>query len=73
MSLTYKINNLQFSYNGNFDFVLPSLEIPANSIFGITGLNGSGKTTLLKLLAFLLTPEFGEIKFFNEKLLILRF
>lgn len=67
MKLAYEINNLQFDYKNSFNFVLPSLEIPANSIFGITGLNGSGKTTLLQLLAFLLIPKCGEINFFNEK------
>lgn len=66
MNLTYAVNNLSFDYDDNFSFALPSLEIPANSIFGITGLNGSGKTTLLKLLAFLLPPKSGEIKFFNH-------
>lgn len=70
MTLAYKIDNLQFSYNDGFNFVLPSLEIPANSIFGVIGLNGSGKTTLLQLLAFLLMPKCGGINFFNEKVIL---
>ena len=66
MKLAYQINNLNFSYLNGFQFKAPDLKIAAHSIVGIIGLNGSGKTTLLKLLAFLLEPQAGEIKFLNQ-------
>lgn len=40
-----------------------SLEIEQNEIIGITGESGSGKTTLIKLIAGILKPSSGEIKF----------
>ncbi|MCJ7806037.1 MAG: ATP-binding cassette domain-containing protein [Clostridia bacterium] len=43
---------------------LPALEIPAGSIYGITGKSGSGKTTLLKLLNNLISCEQGGNVFY---------
>ena len=40
-----------------------NIEIPEKSIVAITGANGSGKSTLLMLLAGLLDPQEGCIKF----------
>ncbi len=40
----------------------------SNKIYGIAGLNGSGKTTLLQILAGLIPPSKGKIKYIeNEK------
>ncbi|MEF9984373.1 MAG: ABC transporter ATP-binding protein [Oscillospiraceae bacterium] len=38
-----------------------SLEIPRGKIIGLLGSNGSGKTTFMKLVAGLLTPDFGQL------------
>ena len=40
-----------------------SLKVEENEIIGITGESGSGKTTLIKLIAGILKPSSGEIKF----------
>lgn len=48
---------------------IPMLEIPAGSLFGITGKSGSGKTTLLRLLNNMISCEQGEISYFRENIL----
>lgn len=50
---------------------IPMLEIPAGSLFGITGKSGSGKTTLLRLLNNMISCEQGEISYFRENILTL--
>ena len=42
-----------------------SLALPAGRIVGLLGPNGSGKTTFLKLIAGLLTSDFGSIRIGN--------
>lgn len=45
-----------------------SFEVVENEILSIAGESGSGKTTLVKILAGILTPAKGEIKyFFNQR------
>ncbi|MBR2650190.1 MAG: ABC transporter ATP-binding protein [Clostridia bacterium] len=38
-----------------------SFEIPEGKIIGLLGPNGSGKTTFIKIVAGLLTPDFGRV------------
>jgi putative ABC transport system ATP-binding protein len=48
---------------------IPSLDIPAGSLFGVTGKSGGGKTTLLKLLNNLVSCDQGEIRYYDHNLL----
>jgi ABC-2 type transport system ATP-binding protein len=59
------LDHLSFSYNG-----IPIInEVQAQFAHGIVafvGTNGAGKTTLLRLMAGLLTPERGSVRWHNE-------
>jgi putative ABC transport system ATP-binding protein len=48
---------------------IPDLEIPANSLYCITGESGAGKSTLLKLLNNMITCDRGSIAFGGEDIL----
>lgn len=43
------------------------LEVKTGQCCGVIGPNGSGKSTLLKIIAGLLTPSSGKMRYFNEK------
>lgn len=61
------VEHLTFSYTKGLE-VLKDLnfKVHESEILGILGPNGGGKSTLLKLLAGLLTPDTGGIKFGQE-------
>lgn len=63
------MESLCFSYQSRNE-VLKDLnfKVHENEILGILGPNGGGKSTLLKLLAGLLKPNTGTIKYSNEEL-----
>lgn len=49
---------------------IPVLQIPAGSLFSITGKSGSGKTTLLKLLNNLIScEEGGTVSYYGQNVL----
>ncbi|KHD37181.1 metal ABC transporter ATP-binding protein [Clostridium acetobutylicum] len=58
------IENLNFSYNKNSDYVISNLNlhIKKGSYTSILGENGTGKSTLIKLILNFLTPVKGTIK-----------
>lgn len=66
MTPVYELHNLVFEYNGERIVDIPRFSIDENSIIALVGPNGSGKTTLLSLLAFLLEPASGELRFFRK-------
>ena len=43
-----------------------SLRIPKGISFGLLGPNGAGKTTLIRMLAGLLTPQYGSVKIMDK-------
>ncbi len=48
---------------------IPSLDISAGFLFGVTGKSGSGKTTLLKLLNNLINCDQGEVLYYGQDVL----
>ena len=62
-----QINNLTFSYKKKSKPVLDdfSLTINEGGVIGLLGKNGAGKSTLLYLMAGLLNPSKGSIRFNN--------
>ncbi len=57
------IENLNFSYGKNKILTNVNLSINKGDFISIIGPNGSGKSTLLKLIAGILKPNSGKIKF----------
>ncbi len=55
--------NINKKFDGRKVIQDVSFEISAPHCLGITGKNGSGKSTLIKMLAGLLVPDNGEIRF----------
>ncbi len=54
---------LTYSYPSGRQMAFPGLTCPGRSNLLIHGMSGSGKTTLLHLLAGILTPSGGEIRY----------
>jgi tungstate transport system ATP-binding protein len=67
MKTAYELNKVVFSYGGPPTLAIDHLRISAGEALALVGPNGSGKTTLLHLLAFLITPQTGDIFFFGSK------
>lgn len=61
-----EIKGLRKSYGTKHVLENVNLTVPDASVFGLVGINGAGKTTLLRLLADVLRPDEGEIRFDGE-------
>ena len=59
----YRLRNVVRRYGERIALSLPELGIAAGRAIGIAGPNGSGKSTLLRMLAFLESPDEGEMRF----------
>ncbi|NYB52116.1 MAG: ABC transporter ATP-binding protein [Methanobacteriaceae archaeon] len=58
-----EVKNITYQYGNGFRIGDVSFSLFEKEVLGIKGANGSGKTTLAKLLAGLIKPSQGEIKF----------
>lgn len=67
MTPAYNVEGLQFGYGPCPVLSLDQLEVASGEIVALVGPNGAGKTTLLHLLAFVETPQRGEISLFGAK------
>jgi heme exporter protein A len=65
-------SELACSRGGRPLFRALSFRIESGELLRVAGENGSGKTTLLKLLAGLLTPDAGEVRWRGEPIRALR-
>ena len=54
-------------YGGTLALDHAGLEIAPGEIHGLLGENGSGKSTLIKVLAGVVAPEAGNLRFFDEQ------
>ncbi|MCX7987334.1 MAG: ABC transporter ATP-binding protein [Bacteroidales bacterium] len=61
----YRVTNLFKKYNQVAALSNISFEVYPNELLGFIGPDGSGKTTLFRILATLLLPDSGEVKFMN--------
>lgn len=57
------LKNVSKKFGSNWIFKNVTAEFTAGKKYAITGANGSGKSTLLKVLAGIITPNSGEIRF----------
>lgn len=61
------VHQLSFQYGHKCILESLSFSIEKGQIVGLIGENGSGKSTLLKLIAGILTPTSGTVKFGGER------
>jgi tungstate transport system ATP-binding protein len=59
----YLLSSIEAWYGTELGVAVDDLRITAGQLHLLVGPNGSGKSTLLNVLAFLLTPNAGEIRF----------
>ena len=59
-----EIRSVEFRYPGaDFRLAIPQLQVAGGERLAVIGPSGSGKTTLLNLVAGILTPQQGEVRF----------
>lgn len=63
MTDIFNINGLTHRYQDKEVLRVDSLSINKGGILGVAGPNGSGKSTLLKILALLVQPSEGQVRF----------
>ncbi|MDR2895330.1 MAG: ATP-binding cassette domain-containing protein [Propionibacteriaceae bacterium] len=72
MTALFELDDVTVSFGGRRRATLAldhlSLQLAANARIGIVGESGSGKTTLLKLLAGLIVPTMGTLRFRGQVL-----
>jgi molybdopterin-binding protein len=63
MSPLYELENVSFDFGRTRVLDIAALTIEENTITAVVGPNGAGKSTLLNLLAFLIAPAGGSVRF----------
>ncbi len=63
MNTLISLKNICCRLSSDFSLAVADLDLQAGTIYTLIGANGSGKSTLLKVLALLLTPTEGTIRF----------
>jgi len=61
--MLYEAHDLRHVYSGRDALRVDELAVARGSILGLAGPNGSGKSTLLRILAFLMAPASGALRF----------
>lgn len=61
--MLYEVRRLKKSYAGRSVLDIDELAVEQGKVTALLGPNGAGKTTLLKILAFILQPSSGEVRF----------
>ena len=62
-----KLKNLKRDYGSLHAVDGVSLDIPANTVYGIIGRSGAGKSTLVRLVSMLERPDEGEVWYGDKK------
>jgi len=65
MGVLVTLENIVFR-RGSFTLDISQLVLKAGEVYHLQGANGAGKSTLLHLLALLLRPGQGELRFFGQ-------
>jgi tungstate transport system ATP-binding protein len=63
----YEISGVEHAYNGQASLRCQRLDVPEGAVVGIGGPNGAGKSTLMRVMAFLLAPSRGSVRFFGRE------
>ena len=59
----YEVQSLKLALGPRFTLKIDNLRLTEGKLYTLTGPNGSGKSTFLSVLAFLLRPSAGQIRF----------
>jgi len=68
MTTAYQLNNVKVFHQKQCNLDIPQLTIDSDQCIAILGDNGAGKSTLLNLLAYLHSPQQGEIYLMGERI-----
>ncbi|NMG05519.1 metal ABC transporter ATP-binding protein [Brasilonema sp. UFV-L1] len=60
-SISIDVENMTVAYHGKVALHGASLQLKANSIYGLVGMNGSGKSTLFKAIMGFVKPTTGRV------------
>ncbi len=63
----YELTGVEHLYGGRVALSCKSLVVQPGRIAGIKGPNGAGKSTLLSVMAFLIAPTSGSVRFMGQE------